>query len=108
MTTPHATLAAEAQATSAILSRRDLSVEREPDLLDMIQLQTEHETEARRVNEATRKLRLIQAAMKRIANGTYGICRDCEERIPDARLRALPWATECRGCAERRERRGAR
>lgn len=36
----------------------------------------------------------IDAALERIANGTYGICRVSGLAIPKERLRAIPWATE--------------
>ncbi len=36
----------------------------------------------------------IDAALKRIEAGEYGICRESGLRIPRARLEAIPWATE--------------
>ena len=36
----------------------------------------------------------IDAALERIAAGTYGICVVSNSRIPQARLRAIPWAAE--------------
>jgi DnaK suppressor protein len=46
----------------------------------------------------------IEAALKRLAAGEYGLCRDCDEEIPDKRLRALPFATRCKACQETTER----
>ncbi|MEL6837789.1 MAG: TraR/DksA family transcriptional regulator [Pseudomonadota bacterium] len=46
-----------------------------------------------------RELRLLQDALTRIANGTYGICQKCDETISDARLDAVPYAAICRTCA---------
>jgi RNA polymerase-binding transcription factor DksA len=37
----------------------------------------------------------IDAALKRIDDGTYGICEVGGEPIPEERLRAIPWATRC-------------
>ena len=34
----------------------------------------------------------IEEALKRIINGTYGVCEACNKRIPQARLEALPFA----------------
>lgn len=42
----------------------------------------------------------LDAALQRVADGTYGVCLDCGEAIPDARLRAVPTATLCMDCAE--------
>ena len=37
----------------------------------------------------------IDAALKRIDDGTYGLCEVGGEPIPEDRLRALPWTTRC-------------
>jgi RNA polymerase-binding protein DksA len=47
----------------------------------------------------------IDAALKRIQDGTYGICTSCAKPIPQERLEARPWATLCIGCKRARERR---
>jgi RNA polymerase-binding protein DksA len=47
----------------------------------------------------------IDAALKRIEGGTYGICTNCGEPIAVERLEALPWATLCIDCKRDRERR---
>jgi RNA polymerase-binding protein DksA len=46
----------------------------------------------------------IDAALKRIEEGTYGICTNRGEQIAEERLEALPWATLCIDCARDRER----
>jgi len=48
----------------------------------------------------------IVAAAERLAAGHYGVCADCEERIPLARLQVLPFALRCLPCQERFESRG--
>lgn len=52
--------------------------------------------------EAT--LALIEAALERIEDGTYGLCEECGAKIPKKRLDALPYATLCVRCASQRER----
>jgi len=47
-----------------------------------------------------RTLAEIEAALRRIKEGKYGMCRPCGEQIPDVRLQALPWARVCVRCAE--------
>jgi YteA family regulatory protein len=47
----------------------------------------------------------IDAALKRIDDGTYGICTNCGRPIPEERLEARPYATLCIGCQRERERR---
>jgi DnaK suppressor protein len=46
----------------------------------------------------------IDAALKRIEDGTYGICTNRGEQIPVERLEARPWATLCIDCQRERER----
>lgn len=41
----------------------------------------------------------IDAALARIAAGTYGICLQCGEQISDARLEFVPDAALCKQCA---------
>jgi len=50
--------------------------------------------------EATQTVRLIDIALKKIENGSYGICDVCGEEIPAARLNAIPYASTCVKCAE--------
>ena len=45
------------------------------------------------------EIRAIDAALERIAQGTYGICVTCGEYISEERLNAVPYATKCRYCA---------
>jgi RNA polymerase-binding protein DksA len=46
----------------------------------------------------------IDAALRRIDDGTFGSCRSCGRSIDEARLYALPWATQCIECRRREER----
>jgi RNA polymerase-binding protein DksA len=47
----------------------------------------------------------IDAALKRIDDGTYGICTNCGKQILEERLEARPWATLCIDCQREQERR---
>jgi len=51
------------------------------------------------MNSERRILVEIDAALGRIENGEYGICRGAGERIPKKRLTAIPWAKYCVNCA---------
>ena len=50
-----------------------------------------------------RLVREIDAALARIDEKSYGFCPNCDDSIPVARLRALPWAKYCIDCQERVE-----
>ncbi len=41
----------------------------------------------------------VEAALRRLAGGTYGRCQACGEAIAVDRLRVLPWTRRCLGCA---------
>ena len=50
-----------------------------------------------------RELEAVNAALKRLAGGKYGMCSDCSADIPFDRLKVEPWATRCVPCASRHE-----
>ncbi|HKS55615.1 MAG TPA: TraR/DksA family transcriptional regulator [Steroidobacteraceae bacterium] len=46
------------------------------------------------------ELRRIDTALLRLSEGSYGLCEDCGQRIPEARLEAEPTALRCIRCQE--------
>ena len=48
-------------------------------------------------------LRLIEEALDRITEGSYGECVNCGQDIQSKRLEALPWARYCIKCQELQE-----
>jgi DnaK suppressor protein len=47
-------------------------------------------------------LTATDAALRRIEDGTYGICTNCGRPIGEERLQALPWTNLCIDCAKLR------
>jgi len=47
-----------------------------------------------------RLLAAVEDALKRMSEGTYGVCRHCGKGIDSARLRAMPMASLCFSCQE--------
>jgi len=45
-------------------------------------------------------LRETEAALKKVADGTYGTCERCGKMISEARLKAIPYTPYCIECAE--------
>lgn len=45
------------------------------------------------------EMRMIEAALARIAGGTYGDCTICGAQIDEARLDILPFTPFCKSCA---------
>ena len=50
-----------------------------------------------------RELALIERALQRMKQGTYGICEGCQCKIPVARLNALPYSNACVRCQREME-----
>jgi RNA polymerase-binding transcription factor DksA len=50
-----------------------------------------------------RALESVTAALRRLDDGTYGVCTGCGDRIEPKRLDALPEAAACRECVSARE-----
>ncbi|MCU0650661.1 MAG: TraR/DksA family transcriptional regulator [Candidatus Omnitrophica bacterium] len=43
-------------------------------------------------------------ALKKIEDGSYGVCEDCKSPIAKTRLKAIPYARLCVKCQEKREK----
>src|SRR5579871_2177793 len=46
------------------------------------------------------QLRNVRAALRRIEEGSFGICQGCGEDIHPKRLAAVPWAQFCIRCQQ--------
>jgi len=44
-------------------------------------------------------LEMVDEALRRMREGKYGVCENCECWIPRARLNAIPYAAKCVACA---------
>jgi len=49
-------------------------------------------------------LNMIDAALKKIEEGTFGTCEDCKKHIPQKRLLAIPYGPLCIKCQEIEEK----
>ena len=47
----------------------------------------------------------LDDALKKIDEGTFGICEECKSLITKTRLKALPYARLCVKCQEKKEKR---
>ena len=48
-------------------------------------------------------LELIESALERIEGATYGLCVECQGKIPKTRLKAIPQTPHCGKCASKLE-----
>ena len=51
-------------------------------------------------DSASAELAQVEAALRRLERGHYGICAVCGEPIEPQRLAAVPYAQRCSRCAE--------
>jgi DnaK suppressor protein len=58
----------------------------------------EREHLAALISDASRRLAQIDAAVRRLHDGTYGTCQNCGQPISAARLSARPTAAACVSC----------
>jgi len=80
--------------------REDIWIVQSNEQIEMVQMAGQREFAARALERETRSLVQIDAALKRIVDGEFGICLDCEEVIAPKRLAAVPWAAYCLHCQE--------
>ncbi len=75
-----------------------------PDVVDQASSYTEKNVEMRTVNRQIKLVSKIDAALKRLKDGTYGFCEETGEPIGLKRLIARPIATLCIAAQEKHER----
>ena len=82
---------------------RDFSAPVPLDPIDLSCYSASKESLFARASQDRGRLRLIQQALERINDGSFGICAGCEGPIGLKRLQALPWARHCIQCQEQAE-----
>jgi len=86
------------------VSEMTSSKENFPDPNDRASLESDRNFELR-IRDRERKLIVkMQEAIKRIDDGTYGICESCGGPISEKRLLARPVTTECIDCKTKQEK----
>jgi DnaK suppressor protein len=48
-------------------------------------------------------LDMVEAALRRMEKGFYGVCESCQKGIPRMRLQVMPWARYCISCQSEQE-----
>jgi DnaK suppressor protein len=98
--------AKQAELVGGLRNRDGITIEKSADQMDEIQYATERDLAIRNVDRESTLLRQVKAALRRIRDGSFGTCTDCEETISPKRLAAVPWATRCIRCQEAADRDG--
>ena len=74
------------------------------DIVDQASSYTDKNVEMRAINRQIKLISKIDAALRRIKDGTYGFCEDTGEPIGLKRLMARPVATLCIAAQEKHEK----
>ena len=96
--------AKQAELEQLVRNREGIAIEKSPDALDEVQHAAERELAIRNLDRESNLLRNVRAALRRIDEGTFGVCLHCEEDISPKRLAAVPWTPFCIQCQEMSDR----
>jgi DnaK suppressor protein len=76
------------------------------DVIDAALDSAQDEISSQLAEVESRELANIEKALELMREGSYGLCEHCNNKIPLARLNALPYATSCIDCQREAERGG--
>ncbi len=92
--------AKHAELARVLRNREGIAIEKSPDALDEVQHAAERELAIRNLDRESNLLRHVRGALRRLNEGSFGICLHCEEEISPKRLAAVPWTAYCIQCQE--------
>ena len=93
-----------AELSEVVRNREGIAIEKNADALDEVQHAAERELAIRNLDRESHMLRNVRGALRRMEEGTFGICVRCEEDINPKRLSAVPWTPFCIQCQEQYDR----
>jgi DnaK suppressor protein len=94
----------EAELVHVLRNRDGIAIEKSADQMDEIQYASERDLAIRNVDRESRLLLQVRAALRRIHDGSFGICIECESAISPKRLSAVPSAPRCIQCQDAADR----
>ena len=77
-----------------------ITIKRSADQLEEIQAASECALAVCNLDRDFNQLRNARAALRRIQEGSFGTCQQCDDDIHPKRLAAVPWAAFCIQCQE--------
>ena len=79
---------------------QELETDSVQDIGDRSVLSMSKESLFERTSQQRIVLRMVEAALARISDGSFGVCTSCGDDISGRRLEALPWTQYCLRCQE--------
>ena len=74
------------------------------DEADWAAVEISEDINLKRLSAQRQLLKDVEECLRKLSEGSYGICEDCNEEISEKRLRVIPTATLCIDCKEQREK----
>lgn len=96
--------AKQAELAKVLRNREGIAIEKSPDALDEVQHAAERELAIRNLDRESHLLRHVKLALRRIKDGSFGTCLNCDEPINPKRIEAVPWTALCIRCQEMADR----
>ena len=74
------------------------------DEADWAAVEISEDINLKRLSAQRQLLNDVEECLRKVDEGSYGVCEDCGEEISEKRLRVIPTATLCIDCKEQREK----
>lgn len=97
----------EAELENVLRNRDGITIEKSPDQMDETQYAASRDLAIRNADRESALLRDVKAALRRIHDGSYGICTMCDQVISPKRLAAVPAALRCIECQKAADQGGS-
>ena len=101
-------LAKQAELLGKSRQREDIWIVPSNEQIETVQLAGEREFAVRTLERESKTLMQVGDALRRIDDGEFGSCIECDETISAKRLAAVPWAACCLHCQELRDAKNTR
>ena len=88
------------ELSEVVRNREGIAIEKNADALDEVQHAAERELAIRNLDRESQLLRNVRGALRRLDDGSYGVCIRCDEEINPKRINAVPWTPFCITCQE--------
>jgi DnaK suppressor protein len=96
----------EAELVRVLRRRDNIAIEKSADQMDDSQYASERDLAIRNVDRESTLLRDVKTALRRVRDGSFGTCVECDCAINPKRLAAVPWAPCCIQCQNAFDRQG--
>ncbi len=93
----------EDSMSAAVVQGRETVTDDTQDVADQAVLSYQKEFLFSQGTNGHHQLRMVQQALNRLHEGSFGECIHCGEEIGAKRLEALPWTAYCIACKEKME-----